>query len=129
MANFISTIAPTPGAHPVRLATGTHTGTAYQYHYTRHQINLYGMFYSHPILMKLNLQGLFPEIVANFITTIAPTPGAHPVRLATGTQTGTAYQYHYTRRQINLYGMFYSHPLLMKFCKDYFRVTWRLSLP
>ena len=35
----------------------------------------------------------------------------------------------YTRRQINLYRMFFadfsvnSQPILMKFCKDYFRVT------
>ena len=38
----------------------------------------------------------------------------------------------YTRRQINLYRMFFadfsvnSQPILMKFCKDYFRVTRRL---
>ena len=39
---------------------------------------------------------------------------------------------HYTRRQINLYRMFFadftvnSQPILMKLCKDYFRVTRRL---
>ena len=38
----------------------------------------------------------------------------------------------YTRRQINLYRMLFadfsvnSQPILMKFCKDYFRVTRRL---
>ena len=38
----------------------------------------------------------------------------------------------YTRRQINLYRMFFadfsvnSQPILMKFCKDYFLVTRRL---
>ena len=40
--------------------------------------------------------------------------------------------YSYTCRQINLYRMFFadfpvnSQPILMKFCKDYFRVTRRL---
>ena len=39
---------------------------------------------------------------------------------------------HYTRRQINLYRMFFadfsvnSQPILMKFCKEYFLVTRRL---
>ena len=39
---------------------------------------------------------------------------------------------YYTRRQINLYRMFFadfsvnSQPIFMKFCKEYFRVTRRL---
>ena len=39
---------------------------------------------------------------------------------------------HYTRRQINLYRMFFanfsvnSQPIFMKFCMDYLRVTRRL---
>ena len=46
----------------------------------------------------------------------------------------TLYKTIYTRRQINFYRMFladfsvYSQPILMKFCKDCFRVTRRLPL-
>ena len=40
--------------------------------------------------------------------------------------------YYYNRRQINFYRMFFadfsvnSQPIMMKFCRDYFRVTRRL---
>ena len=42
--------------------------------------------------------------------------------------------YRYTHRQMNLYRMFFadfsvnSHPIFMKFCMDYLRVTRRLDL-
>ena len=51
------------------------------------------------------------------------------ITLSISVQFGSKCRAYYTRRQINLYRMFFadfsvnSQPIFMKFCKDYFRVT------